>query len=424
MKGKPIVHRLTLWIALGTVALLVGQSAADTPEGLWETWVDEQTDTVLKSAGDIDEASRAEMHTRIRAKFSALAAELKNEVASPPQTQDYVILQTVKELRNVYDEDYDRRHENTTVRVSYTIGDTEVFAYDENIPLAKIDAKYPRDTWLQMLLDKGIKIENAAAYWEYMSMRVTLVHIEKQPQVWTSGLFGIPSTEDWDTYKTAYIEKELGRIQKHLKKDRHRWIFSHNQEDYHSLLEKNTDKKVFQELPNFSKSLPINVFKVPQTVKGLRKAYDEKYNERYAHTSGSFSIKRDDGPVFTYQFPLLLSEVDAKYPRDTWLQMLLDAEITIDNFEEYWAYLSQRDTLVELEKQEAIWSSGFFDIPPTDDWETYKAAYLQQMVKKLHQKGHDIRHYVDIDHFNKAKIEAETIDKRIRKQFQRPLNDR
>ena len=47
----------------------------------------------------MDEARRAEMRASIRAKFAALAAELKNEIASPPQTQDYAILQTVKELR-------------------------------------------------------------------------------------------------------------------------------------------------------------------------------------------------------------------------------------------------------------------------------------------------------------------------------------
>lgn len=33
-----------------------------------------------------------------------------------------------------------------------------------------------------------------------------------------------------------------------------------------------------------------------------------------------------------------MSEVDEKYPRDKWLQMLLAKGITIDNFEEYWAY--------------------------------------------------------------------------------------
>ena len=56
MKAKQIVHILTLLIALGTVAFFVARPDAQTAEDPWETWVDEQTDTVLKSAGEMDAA--------------------------------------------------------------------------------------------------------------------------------------------------------------------------------------------------------------------------------------------------------------------------------------------------------------------------------------------------------------------------------
>jgi len=82
--------------------------------------------------------------------------------------------------------------------------------------------------------------------------------------------------------------------------------------------------------------MTANVYKVPQTVKALRDAYDKKYNERYAITSGSFRWNRDDGsPILAYKVPLRVSEVEKKYPRDEWLQMLLDKGISIDNLEEY-----------------------------------------------------------------------------------------
>lgn len=394
MKAKHIVHILTLLIALGTVALLVLQPNAQTTADPWEAWVDEQTDTVLKSAGEMDEARRTEMRASIRAKFSALAAELKNEIASPPQTQDYAIWQTVKELRDAYDEDYNRKHKDTTVRVSYTVGNAEIFAYDENIPLAEVDAKYPRDAWLQMLLDKEIIIKNAKAYWEYLFLRDTLVHLERQPQVWTSGLFGIPATEDWETYKDAYIVREIGRIQKRLEKEGHAHILNYEKalENYRKLIEKdNGYEKWLHVLPPDPPKAPLPpIFKnltVPQTVKALRNAYDEKYNERYAITSGSVSYTLNNGVTFKYNVPLPMSEVDAKYPRDEWLQMLLDKGITIDNFEEYWTYLSKRDELVELEKNPEVWSSRIFGIAPTENWETYKEAYLKQMLEKLHRRN-------------------------------------
>lgn len=390
MKAKHIIHTLAVLLALGTAAFFVVSPVAQTTNNSWETWIDEQTDTVLKSVGEMDEKQRTEMRANIRKKFSSLAAELEKEIPSPPQMKDYAILQTVKELRNAYDEDYNRKHQNTTVRVLYTAGDTEIFSYDESIPLAEVDAKYPRDAWLQMLLDKGITIINADAYWEYLFLRDRLVHIERQPNVWKSGHFGIPATEDWETYKAAYISYELDQIEKRLKEDNktHLFFSDHQSEKPRFLLEKSI------ELPNsvdepgkFFKEFSLKALKEPQPAKALRDAYDEKYNERYAITSGSISHTRDGVTVFSYKFPLPMSEVDAKYPRDEWLQMLLDKGISIDNFEEYWAYLSQRDTLVELEKQPKVWSSGLFGIAPTEDWETYKAAYLEQMVAKLHRNG-------------------------------------
>ena len=426
MKAKHIVHILTLLIALGTVAFLVLQPDAQTAEDPWEAWIDEQTETVLKSAGEMDEARRAEMRASIRAKFLALAAELKNEIASPPQTQDYAILQTVKELRDAYDEGYNHKHQDTTVRVSYTIGDTEIFAYDENIPLTEVDAKYPRDAWLQMLLDKGIIIKNAKAYWEYLFLRDTLVHLERQPQVWTSGLFGIPATEDWETYKDAYIVREIGQIQKRLEKDGHPFILNYDTalEKYRGLLEKdNVDTYLFHALPpDFPKAPLPPIFKnltVPQTVKALRNAYDEKYNEKYAITSGSVRYARDGAPVFEYKVPLPMSEVDAKYPRDEWLQMLLDKRINIDNFEEYWTYLSKRDELVELEKNPEVWSSSLFGIAPTEDWETYKDAYLKQMLEKLHRHNRKAAVYFGKVDAEKALTGAEDALKRAREHLEK-----
>ena len=440
MKAKYIVHILTLLIALATVTFLVLQPDAQTAEDPWEAWVDEQTDTVLKSAGEMDEASRAEMRASIRAKFSALAAELKGEIASPPQTQDYVTLQTVKQLRDAYDKGYNRKHKDTTVRVSYTVEDAEIFAYDENIPLAEVDAKYPRDAWLQMLLDKGITIKNTDAYWEYMFLRDTLVHLERQPQMWTSGFFGIPATEDWVTYKDAYIVRELDQIQKRLEKEGHAFILNYDKalENYHRLIEKdNVDGYLFRALPpDFPKAPSAPIFKdftVLQTVKALRNAYDEKYNERYAITSGSVSYAREGTTVFKYEVPLPMSEVDGKYPRDEWLQMLLDKGVTIDNFEEYWTYLSKRDELVELEKNPEVWSSELFGIAPTEDWETYRDAYLKQMLEKLHHRNRKAAVYFGKVDAEKALTDAEETLKRAKEQLKklqqprhppRPLLDR
>ena len=62
--------------------------------------------------------------------------------------------------------------------------------------------------------------------------------------------------------------------------------------------------------------------------------------------------------------------------------MLLDKGITIDNSDEYASLLSKRSLLALFEDNPDLYEAGFHSIPPTDDWETYKAAYINKLVSK------------------------------------------
>lgn len=81
---------------------------------------------------------------------------------------------------------------------------------------AEIDARYPRAEWLQLLLDRGITITHARDYAMYLSKRHTLALVEDNPKLWKSGIlnlpwesgiFGLPRTKDWNTFKAAYLDK-------------------------------------------------------------------------------------------------------------------------------------------------------------------------------------------------------------------------
>ena len=104
---------------------------------------------------------------------------------------------------------------------------------------------------------------------------------------------------------------------------------------------------------------------------------------------------------------------------DEWLQMLIDKGITIDNFEEYWTYLSKRDELVELEKNPEVWSSRLFGIAPTEDWETYKDAYLKQMLEKLHRHNRKAAVYFGKVDPEEALTGAEEALKRAKEQLKK-----
>ena len=127
-----------------------------------------------------------------------------------------------------------------------------------------------------------------------------------------------------------------------------------------------------------------------QNAQALMKALDADYNKSLAKTkvsvSGKFTTKTTKtGKVTgtkttTYSSDLTLSEIDARYPRAEWLQLLLDKGITIDDSLEYASLLSKRYTLALWEDNPVLQQSGLLNIPPTDDWETYKADYIDKLV--------------------------------------------
>ena len=87
----------------------------------------------------------------------------------------------------------------------------ETFGKIARDPVA--DAKYPQSEWLEMLLEKGIVIENYKDYSGYMVARRALIRLENHPEIWDSDMFGIPPTTDWETFKSAYIDRKIWEYQ-------------------------------------------------------------------------------------------------------------------------------------------------------------------------------------------------------------------
>ena len=123
-----------------------------------------------------------------------------------------------------------------------------------------------------------------------------------------------------------------------------------------------------------------------QDVQELMETLDAGYNRGHSKTEVSLSHKVDNEKI-NYSSNLTEHEIDARYPRAEWLQMLLERGITVENFGDYSRYLLKRHTLALLEDNPNLWQSEILDIPPTDNWETYKAAYIDKLVKDHTKKS-------------------------------------
>ena len=115
----------------------------------------------------------------------------------------------------------------------------------------------------------------------------------------------------------------------------------------------------------------------PQTVKGLMNAFDAVYNQKYS--KARVMALCEDGVVYSSELAVS-GEIDARYSRVEWIQMLLQRGITIENFDDYRIYLSKRHTLAFLEDNPDLREIGFLDMPLTDDREAYKVAYINKLV--------------------------------------------
>ena len=106
----------------------------------------------------------------------------------PPEK--YTGPQTVEALMAAFDENYDR----------------------PDPVLAELDEKYPRAEWLAMLLEKGVMLGDYGDYSLFMNERWNLVSFEENGQ-WRWGGKGVPQTDDWETFKAAYIDRKAWEFQ-------------------------------------------------------------------------------------------------------------------------------------------------------------------------------------------------------------------
>ena len=107
---------------------------------------------------------------------------------SKAKTERYTGPQTVEALMEAFDDRYSSHEKKTAAEALYDGKHYIAFA------LADMDTRYPREEWLQMLLNSGITIENFRTYSEYLDIRADLIVEE------------FYTGNDCETVKASYIE--------------------------------------------------------------------------------------------------------------------------------------------------------------------------------------------------------------------------
>ena len=136
----------------------------------------------------------------------------------------------------------------------------------------------------------------------------------------------------------------------------------------------------------------------PQTVQALMDTFDEAYNRKHSRTIATVFSKasiaeiKPDEIMGIDKWSKLLSkkgisssfkgtEIDARYPRTAWLQLLLERGITIESLIDYFFCMAHRHQLAFLEDSPHLWKTEVHGTPAIDVWETYKADYIDRFVR-------------------------------------------
>ena len=128
--------------------------------------------------------------------------------------EEYDGPQTVKGLMNAFDAAYNQKFSKAKV---VAVWDGVVYSSELAIR-GEIDARHSRVEWLQMLLQRGITIEDFNDYRIYLSKRHTLAFLEDNPDLRKIGFRGMPLVDDPEAYKVAYIDELVAkRIEDHKK---------------------------------------------------------------------------------------------------------------------------------------------------------------------------------------------------------------
>ena len=184
----------------------------NTPVLTWDEWIDGKVEVVVGSlveGGGLKTPEEiAAYKARYRPELVEMIEPFKAAKMSPPTPLNERLPWEDLSPNGgkptiVQPTPYEGPQTTEALMAAYDAGYVELFP-----KTLKYDEHYPRDEWLQRILDKGIVIENATDYDYYMKARFYLIQARENPNRWQSGLYGVPSVSSYDAYEDAFIERK------------------------------------------------------------------------------------------------------------------------------------------------------------------------------------------------------------------------
>ena len=184
----------------------------NTPVHTWDDWIDGKVEDMvgaLVEAGGLktpEEIAAYKVKDRTTTEL-LVAPYIAANIPPPASLEDGVPKEKLYPNAGkpviVQPKPYEGPQTTEALMAAYDAGYVELFP-----KTLRYDEHYPREEWLQRILDKGIVIENATDYDYYMKSRFYLIQARDNPNRWQSGLYGVPAVSSLDAYEDAFIQRK------------------------------------------------------------------------------------------------------------------------------------------------------------------------------------------------------------------------
>lgn len=181
-------------------------AAKQQPVSTWEEWQELRIKILSSNIAEVSETAEefAEYYKVIERQQTSDAERFKAAQIAPPP---YPVNPLPEDWEKVFK--YERYYQGPQTPEALIAEFDEKFM-EKKPKHVEWDAHYPKEAWLQRMLDKGVEFKEFNDYKTYLgSLRYQLIKRKDDPREWASGLRGITPTNDFAEFEDAFIDRKI-----------------------------------------------------------------------------------------------------------------------------------------------------------------------------------------------------------------------
>lgn len=183
--------------------------AKQQPVSTWEEWVDAHAEIVVAQIVlEWDELPTTVENLRKMNRYAnrKIAANFQAVQMPPPKTAAFPSPEDYAERRRRELAQRYYQGPQTPDALISEFGEKYLEKYPKS---SSWDEYYPVEDWLQKLLNKGVEFKEFKDYSYYVGLRRNLIRLKDDSEQWQSGNWGIPITNNFETYEEGYIDRRI-----------------------------------------------------------------------------------------------------------------------------------------------------------------------------------------------------------------------